>query len=368
MCISTLTLLLFLALTTLYHIVSAPQSNMSEECILWCCGDHDGRSVKEKLREVMRFEFEPVELVVSSVWDACHVYAEWKSADSLACRAVFTTGRWAQLRMPGELLSHNESIVRYCEIANRLLLHTNQGRILAGSLDKDVNVMKLSNLPAPLDRLISVQGSSKLYARLTNGHVHLCRLNSECILELCCPVLAGLVIKQVCCGSDHVLFLGDGSGRVWSSGLNHRGQLGHGDLNTRTEPVVVEALDGVGCVAVACGLWHSLALSQYGDVYSWGWNADRQLGHSVDSATVAVPKLVDVDEDKNFKAVSCGSRHSAALTLCGELFTWGWNAYGQLGHSVSSGPAQVGQPAAGAVVAWMHCQPWSTLLIMHTAH
>ena len=38
------------------------------------------------------------------------------------------------------------------------------------------------------------------------------------------------------------------------------------------------------------------------------------------------------DEHIEFKRVSCGSRHSCSLTRRGDLYTWGWGAYGQLGH------------------------------------
>lgn len=46
-------------------------------------------------------------------------------------------------------------------------------------------------------------------------------------------------------------------------------------------PTVVDALGGVGTMrtdgsftgiaSVACGAWHTAALSTTGDVYTWGW-------------------------------------------------------------------------------------------------
>ena len=30
--------------------------------------------------------------------------------------------------------------------------------------------------------------------------------------------------------------------------------------------------------------------------------------------------------------VACGSRHTVAVTSCGQVLSWGWEKYGQLGH------------------------------------
>ena len=44
------------------------------------------------------------------------------------------------------------------------------------------------------------------------------------------------------------------------------------------------------------------------------------------------PRLIELDSDVEFISISCGSRHSAAVSKNRELWTWGWNQYGQLGH------------------------------------
>jgi hypothetical protein len=203
------------------------------------------------------------------------------------------------------------------------------------------------------------------FVRFDTGQVYRAVL-TDSTLEITKPILLGIPMQRVSCGSDHVLLLGNG--RVWSCGLNHRGQLGVGDLQSRLEqPVLVEALDGICCRDISCGNWHNLTLSQFGDIYSWGWNADKQLGHSADTATVALPMLVDIGGgDMDFTLVRCGARHSAAVSRCGLLFTWGWNGYQQLGHtdcSPSGSPAHVS--TACAEVVWLHCAPWSTLFLTH---
>lgn len=59
----------------------------------------------------------------------------------------------------------------------------------------------------------------------------------------------------------------------------HAGQTGGGLVTGRvTEPTVVEALGPIKVASVAAGLHHSVALTEDGDVYCWGGNADGQLG------------------------------------------------------------------------------------------
>ena len=48
--------------------------------------------------------------------------------------------------------------------------------------------------------------------------------------------------------------------------------------------------------------------------------------------TVALPTLIDniSAADVSFVSVSCGSRHSAAVSEDGVLYCWGWDAYRQV--------------------------------------
>ncbi|XP_021370845.1 alsin-like isoform X2 [Mizuhopecten yessoensis] len=67
---------------------------------------------------------------------------------------------------------------------------------------------------------------------------------------------------------------------VWSWGRNFRGQLGIGDSIDRNKPCLVKVLNGKQVVKVTAGSQHSLALTADSQVYSWGSNVSKQLGHS----------------------------------------------------------------------------------------
>lgn len=297
----------------------------------------------------------PLSVTASSTWDACYVFAE------LIPKRYWTVtlGRWQKsLEEVGGQIPVEDRVTKIIEAGEKMLLITMSKKVLVrDGVSKNVVALELGK-SACIKSLYMV--GDKCCVLFDDGSLHLAPMNSNPLFGNRYPL--GWVVKDIACGSDHIVLLEEGRGRVWSLGLNHRGQLGHGDLQQRMEPIVIEALDGIKVISVTCGRWHNLVLSESGDLYSWGWNAHKQLGHSSDLATIATPCLVEVNEADVFCSVSCGARHSAALTVCGKLFTWGWNAYGQLGHSEGTGPAVMHLPK-GMVVSWMYCGPWNTLFI-----
>lgn len=66
------------------------------------------------------------------------------------------------------------------------------------------------------------------------------------------------------------------------------------------------ALGGLKVTGVAAGLGHTVACTDSGDVYSWGWNADGQLGLGDDQSR-GEPELVSHAqlEDVHIDQVCC---------------------------------------------------------------
>ncbi|KFO36242.1 Alsin, partial [Fukomys damarensis] len=76
---------------------------------------------------------------------------------------------------------------------------------------------------------------------------------------------------------------------VWTWGKGKEGQLGHGDVLPRLQPLCVKCLDGKEVIHLEAGDYHSLALTAKSQVYSWGANVFGQLGHSDFPTTI--PRL-----------------------------------------------------------------------------
>uniref|UniRef100_A0A673AXN5 Alsin Rho guanine nucleotide exchange factor ALS2 a n=1 Tax=Sphaeramia orbicularis TaxID=375764 RepID=A0A673AXN5_9TELE len=83
---------------------------------------------------------------------------------------------------------------------------------------------------------------------------------------------------------------------VWSWGRGSEGQLGHGDQLARLQPLCIKSLTGEEVIKVAAGSHHSLAVTAQCQVYSWGSNMCGQLGHV--NSPVTVPKQAKVKKKK----------------------------------------------------------------------
>ena len=59
-------------------------------------------------------------------------------------------------------------------------------------------------------------------------------------------------------------------GQIYAFGSNNYGQLGVGDLVSRGSPTLVKLPIDVSIVMIAAGSHHSVALTMEGDVLTWG--------------------------------------------------------------------------------------------------
>ncbi|XP_067155866.1 probable E3 ubiquitin-protein ligase HERC4 isoform X3 [Apteryx mantelli] len=135
-------------------------------------------------------------------------------------------------------------------------------------------------------------------------------------------------IRDVGCGLRHTVFVLD-DGTVYTCGCNDLGQLGH--EKARKRPEHVGALDAQNIVAVSCGEAHTLALNDKGQVYAWGLATDGQLGLPGTEECIRVPRNIKSLSEIQIVQVACGYYHSLALSKGSEVFSWGQNKYGQLG-------------------------------------
>ena len=117
----------------------------------------------------------------------------------------------------------------------------------------------------------------------------------------------------------------DSEGYLYAWGDNTRGQLGVGRAGSRQwqlSPIRVEGLSNVK--AVSAGAYHTMAITESGELYAWGRNYFGQLGIGTGGARADISAPTRVTEISGPVAfVSAGSNHTAAITEAGRLYVWG---------------------------------------------
>ncbi|XP_043262293.1 probable E3 ubiquitin-protein ligase HERC4 [Colletes gigas] len=173
------------------------------------------------------------------------------------------------------------------------------------------------------------------------------------------------VIVQIACGAKHTLALTN-NGELYSWGSNNKGQLGlDSHIITRIKPKLVSSLVGVPIAFIACGWYHSIAISKSGAIFGWGKNTFGQLGLNNTQDTY-IPCQLQTLQNAKVCYAACGEEFSVFLTLDGGVFTCGAGMYGQLGHGNSSNeilPRQV-MELMGSTVTQISCGKSHTLALV----
>mmetsp|Transcript_15010 Transcript_15010/g.20378 ORF Transcript_15010/g.20378 Transcript_15010/m.20378 type:complete len:256 (-) Transcript_15010:690-1457(-) len=140
-------------------------------------------------------------------------------------------------------------------------------------------------------------------------------------------------------------------GQLHTFGQGNWGVLGHGneDSVNFAKPRHVDSLSKQSIVDVAMGEYHTMALTEDGSVYTWGYGGKKgffnwmytqeigALGHG-DVEPCFVPRKVAFFEENGLKVtqIAAGNYHCAAVCDDGNLYTWGRGLYGVLGNGSNS--------------------------------
>ncbi|KAL6970574.1 hypothetical protein U1Q18_030270 [Sarracenia purpurea var. burkii] len=176
-----------------------------------------------------------------------------------------------------------------------------------------------------------------------------------------------LDVHQISCGVRHFALV-NRQGEVFTWGEESGGRLGHGIEKDFSHPRLVEFLAVTNVDFVACGEYHTCAVSVSGDLYTWGDGAHNAglLGHGTD-VSHWIPKRVSGPlEGLQVLSVACGTWHSALVTSNGKLFTFGDGTFGVLGHGDRESvrhPREV-QFLSGLKTIKVACGVWHTAAIV----
>jgi alpha-tubulin suppressor-like RCC1 family protein len=140
--------------------------------------------------------------------------------------------------------------------------------------------------------------------------------------------LGGTNWKQVSAGNRYTAAIKT-DGTLWTWGGNNSGQLGDNTTTQRNAPIQT-FVGGTNWKQVSCVGDHTAAIKTDGTLWIWGRNVSGQLGDNTTVTNRFTPVTTFVG-GTNWKQVSCGEVHTAAIKTDGTLWTWGRNFEGQLG-------------------------------------
>lgn len=90
-----------------------------------------------------------------------------------------------------------------------------------------------------------------------------------------------------------------------------------------------EVLDILNPKSISSGVEHCISVTCNGELYSWGYGEFGELGLGAKYNEVDVP--MKISHNASFTSISCGYNHSCALDTRGNMYTWGQNFSKQLG-------------------------------------
>lgn len=197
-----------------------------------------------------------------------------------------------------------------------------------------------------LDKISSMSSFLGRMAALTTNSALLGKSDQYGYFALPQAVPSRGPVRSVSASAGLTAFLTE-EGEVFCFGLNRWQQCGivsatvsgHGerrkvDLTVGSDmhiAVPVKVQDLPRCQKIDTGLQHCLALSQTGEIFSWGKGSKGQLGHlhkseNVRDVSTLARKVTILDKNgkvTRVKDISAGFAHSAAITEDGSVYVWG---------------------------------------------
>ncbi|GBG32996.1 Iron-sulfur cluster assembly 1-like, mitochondrial [Hondaea fermentalgiana] len=116
---------------------------------------------------------------------------------------------------------------------------------------------------------------------------------------------------DIASGHSHLAALAD-TNEVYICGENECGQLGVGDRIHRSLLTHVGFLSGLGVASLACGMFHTAAITWEGSLYVWGSNDNGQLGLGAHVLHQTVPTLHGTVTGE-VKQVHAGHAHTVVV-------------------------------------------------------
>jgi len=150
--------------------------------------------------------------------------------------------------------------------------------------------------------------------------------------------LSNIKVETADLGHNHTLVIEKDTGRLFGFGENGRGQVSGSVSDDRTDischvPQTPIGLEDESFVDVAAGLFHSAAITDKGELITFGCGRFGQCLTPTKPEKTTIGRWQPNDGSKLVK-VACGRRHTVVLDEHGRIWTLGDNKYGQLGRLI----------------------------------
>ncbi|KAK3220837.1 hypothetical protein Dsin_014807 [Dipteronia sinensis] len=210
---------------------------------------------------------------------------------------------------------------------------------------------------------------------LLGSGVHVVRkssaVRSDALLPKALESKAVLDAHNIGCGSKHAVVVTK-QGQIFSWGDGSGGRLGHGLEANVSFPKLIDAFSESNIDLVACGEFHTCAVTHSGDLYTWGDGIHNLglLGHVSEVSYWTPTKVSGQMEGMHVSSISCGPWHTAAVTSAGKLFTFGDGTFGALGHGdcSSTGMPREVEMLMGLRTLMGSCGVWHTAAVVEVTN
>ncbi|MEM4239048.1 MAG: hypothetical protein QXP49_05010, partial [Nitrososphaerota archaeon] len=188
------------------------------------------------------------------------------------------------------------------------------------------------------------EGANGAVAVTENGAVY--RIDSPSSLSRLTDIEA-LNPVEIVEGESHTLII-SANGKSYALGSNSDGRLGiAAGSGSVGQPIEIISYSPDKAVDVECGGSHCIALGTDGKLYAWGYNANYQLGTG-DTLTRCLPTEVTSLPRVAIKSIAASGNGSFILTDDGQVYGWGSDAQSQTPRAITGFDAPVAKLSGAA--------------------
>lgn len=145
---------------------------------------------------------------------------------------------------------------------------------------------------------------------------------------------ADIAVEAAALGFSHTLIIEKDTRHLFAFGSNERGQVDGSPSKSVPRPVTPDFLKDEPVLAIAAGLFHSAAITDKGELVTFGCGKFGQSLSSTKNDSQAWVGRWKPDDGVPLVGVACGRRHTIVVDKSGRIWTFGENKYGQLGRSI----------------------------------